>query len=63
MRHLQPNTHRPFKLAAHRFFSYFAFYLCNLMLYCVGFTILWKLDLGLSFGINHLFGVSSQKSF
>lgn len=51
MRHLQPHTKRPFKLAAATFCSHVAFYLCNLMLYWSGFAILWKLDVALVIGL------------
>jgi amino acid transporter len=51
MRKLQPHTHRPFKLAASRFVSHLAFYICNLMLYWCGFEVLWKLDLALVIGL------------
>lgn len=51
MRKLQPDTHRPFKLSSHLFFSHLAFYICNLMLYWCGFSILWKLDVALFFGL------------
>lgn len=51
MRKLQPETHRPFKLSGSLFFSYLAFYFCNLMLYWCGFSILWKLDVALLVGL------------
>lgn len=51
MRKLQPNTHRPFKLAASLFLCHLAFYICNLMLYWCGFDVLWKLDLALMIGL------------
>ena len=51
MRKLQPDTHRPFKLSSHVFFSHLAFYICNLMLYWCGFSILWKLDVALMIGL------------
>ncbi|MCL9682496.1 APC family permease [Legionella maioricensis] len=51
MRKLQPETHRPFKLSGHLFFSHLAFYICNLMLYWCGFSILWKLDVALLVGL------------
>lgn len=50
MRTLQPFKDRPFKLFASKFFSYTAFYACNLMLYWCGFDILWKLDIALLIG-------------
>ena len=59
MRKLQPNTHRPFKLSAHVFFSHLAFYVCNLMLYWCGFSILWKLDVALVIGL--IISVTYQK--
>ena len=51
MRTLEPNSHRPFKLRAHIFFSYAAFYFCNLMLYWCGLSILCKLDIALLIGL------------
>lgn len=51
MRTLQPNKKRPFRLSYSLFFSYLAFYVCNLMLYWCGFDILWKLDVALVLGL------------
>ena len=51
MRKLQPETPRPFKLSCSLLFSYMAFYFCNLMLYWCGFSIIWKLDAALLFGL------------
>lgn len=51
MRTLQPNKPRPFRLSYSLFFSYLAFYVCNLMLYWCGFDILWKLDVALVVGL------------
>lgn len=51
MRTLQPDRPRPFRLSFSLFFSYVAFYVCNLMLYWCGFDILWKLDLALLVGL------------
>lgn len=51
MRKLQPYTYRPFKLKASLFCSHLAFYICNLMLYWCGFSILWKLDVALLIGL------------
>lgn len=51
MRKLQPDTHRPFKLSGSYLLSHIAFYICNLMLYWCGFSILWKLDVALLFGL------------
>ena len=51
MRKLQPETPRPFKLAFASLFSHIAFYLCNLMLYWCGFSIIWKLDVALIIGL------------
>lgn len=51
MRKLQPNTHRPFKLQHSVLLSHIAFYVCNLMLYWCGFSIIWKLDAGLLVGL------------
>lgn len=52
MRHLQPETPRPFRLQAATLCSHIAFYFCNLMLYWCGFSILWKLDLALLAGLS-----------
>lgn len=52
MRKLQPNTQRPFKLSNANFLSHIAFYVCNLMLYWCGFSILWKLDVALFLGLS-----------
>ena len=62
MRKLQPDTHRPFKLIASLFFSYSAFYFCNLMLYWCGYSILWKLDVALLVGLIVSLGYN-RKSF
>lgn len=51
MRKLQPETPRPFKLSASVLISHIAFYFCNLMLYWCGFSIIWKLDIALLFGL------------
>lgn len=51
MRKLQPETKRPFRLSCSLIMSHVAFYFCNLMLYWCGFTILWKLDIALFFGL------------
>lgn len=51
MRKLQPDTHRPFKLQYGTLLSHIAFYVCNLMLYWCGFSIIWKLDIGLLVGL------------
>lgn len=51
MRKLKPEIPRPFHLSHAHFFSYAAFYVCNLMLYWCGFEILWKLDVALLLGL------------
>ncbi|MBA2649948.1 MAG: APC family permease [Legionella sp.] len=51
MRKLQPNTHRPFKLAGSLIMSHIAFYICNIMLYWCGFAVIWKLDIALLIGL------------
>lgn len=51
MRKLQPNRHRPFKLEKSTLLSHIAFYFCNLMLYWCGFSVIWKLDVALLFGL------------
>lgn len=50
-RKLQPDLHRPFKLIHAVFLSHIAFYVCNLMLYWCGFSVLWKLDIALFLGL------------
>jgi len=52
IRKLQPNMHRPFKLSQGLLMSHIAFYVCNLMLYWCGFSVLWKLDVALLFGLG-----------
>ena len=52
MRKLQPNMHRPFKLSKSLLISHIAFYVCNLMLYWCGFSVIWKLDVALLFGLS-----------
>lgn len=51
LRKSQPQLQRPFRLKAGGFLSHLAFYVCNLMLYWCGFSILWKLDLALLIGL------------
>jgi amino acid transporter len=51
MRKLQPDLARPFKLSGNLLCCHIAFYVCNLMLYWCGFTILWKLDVALCVGL------------
>jgi len=51
MRKLQPNISRPFKLSNSLLISHIAFYVCNLMLYWCGFSVLWKLDIALLLGL------------
>lgn len=52
MRKLKPELPRPFKLSFSWILSHIAFYVCNLMLYWCGFTILWKLDVALLLGLT-----------
>ncbi len=52
MRKMQPNSPRPFKLWYATVLSHIAFYVCNLMLYWCGFTILWKLNVALLLGLS-----------
>ncbi len=52
MRKLQPDFDRPFKLSNSVLMSHIAFYVCNLMLYWCGFSVLWKLDVALLFGLS-----------
>ena len=51
MRKLQPNLRRPFKLKWSLFVTHCAFYVCNLMLYWCGFSVIWKLDLAIVVGL------------
>lgn len=51
MRKLKPEMHRPFKLSQSLLISHIAFYVCNLMLYWCGFSVIWKLDIALIFGL------------
>lgn len=51
MRKIQAQTHRPFKLANSLIMSHCAFYICNLMLYWCGFSVIWKLDIALFTGL------------
>lgn len=51
LRKMQPDRPRPFKLAHGLFLSHLAFYICNLMLYWCGFSIIWKLDVALLAGL------------
>lgn len=52
MRKLQPNMHRPFHLSLSVLLSHIAFYICNLMLYWCGFSMIWKLDIALLLGLS-----------
>jgi amino acid transporter len=63
MRKLQPETPRPFRLSGALVCSHIAFYLCNLMLYWCGFTIIWKLDVALLVGIMLYFLAHRKSSF
>lgn len=51
MRKLQPQRRRPFELKASLLISQVAFYVCNLMLYWCGFSVIWKLDVALLIGL------------
>ncbi|KTC65078.1 amino acid permease family protein (plasmid) [Legionella adelaidensis] len=51
LRKLQPAAPRPFRLSYSVFLSHIAFYVCNLMLYWCGFSIIWKLDIALLLGL------------
>ncbi|HCD9344801.1 TPA: APC family permease, partial [Legionella pneumophila] len=55
MRKMHPHMNRPFKLANSIFLSHIAFYICNLMLYWCGFSIIWKLNLALLMGLGIYF--------
>lgn len=63
MRKLQPETPRPFRLSGPMVCSHVAFYLCNLMLYWCGFSIIWKLDVALIVGIVLYFIAHRKSSF
>lgn len=63
MRKLQPNTHRPFKLAHSAVLSHIAFYVCNLMLYWCGFSVIWKLDVALLVGLVVYLGYTRKSPF
>lgn len=63
MRKLQPTTHRPFKLACSFLMSHIAFYVCNLMLYWCGFSVIWKLDLALVAGLIIYLSYHRKKIF
>jgi len=52
MRKLKPDMPRPFKLSKSVLISHIAFYVCNLMLYWCGFSVIWKLDVALFFGLS-----------
>lgn len=51
MRKLHPTMRRPFKLSHSLVLSHIAFFICNLMLYWCGFSIIWKLDIALLVGL------------
>lgn len=47
LRKTHPDLKRPFKLSASYLMCHSAFFICNMMLYWCGFTIIWKLSLAL----------------
>lgn len=51
MRKLQANVPRPFKLSGSLVFCHIAFYVCNLMLYWCGFSVIWKLYVAVLIGL------------
>jgi amino acid transporter len=51
LRKSHPKQYRPFKLSQSLLLSHLAFYICNLMLYWCGFSVIWKLDLALIVGL------------
>lgn len=63
MRKLQPTRPRPFKLAHATLICYLSFYVCNLMLYWCGFSIIWKLYVTLlaGFFIHFIYQKKSQQ--
>lgn len=52
MRTLAPTRPRPFKLAYASIICYLSFYVCNLMLYWCGFSVIWKLYVALLIGLT-----------
>jgi len=63
MRKLQPNTPRPFRLSYSLLLSHIAFYVCNLMLYWCGFSVIWKLDFALLIGLGVCLVYHRKSSF
>lgn len=43
LRKQQPDRKRPFNLPYYKVFSFIAFYVCNLMIYWAGWSVVWKL--------------------
>ncbi|WP_186643675.1 APC family permease [Fluviispira vulneris] len=52
LRKQQPERHRPFKLPCYQLMSFIAFYICNLMIYWSGWTVVWKLALTVTVGLT-----------
>lgn len=50
LRKQQPELHRPFKLPMYKVFCFIAFYICNLLLYWSGWTIISKLFVAVIIG-------------
>lgn len=63
MRKLQPGLHRPFRLSHSVILSHIAFYVCNLMLYWCGYSIIWKLDVALLLGLIISLSYNRQNLF
>ncbi len=43
LRQTAPNIERPFKVPCYRFFCLLAFYICNMIIYWTGWTVIWKM--------------------
>lgn len=50
LRKQQPNRDRPFRLPAGNLISFIAFYVCNMMIFWSGWTVIWKLAVTLILG-------------
>ena len=50
LRKQMPHLNRPFRLPWYQFFSFLAFYVCNLMIFWSGFDVIWKLAVTIILG-------------
>lgn len=50
LRKQQPNRNRPFRLPVGNLISFIAFYVCNMMIFWSGWTVIWKLAVTLTAG-------------